>query len=140
MKNILKNPKKNAIIQLAFSAIGIVLSLYLWYVHTTSSDIVCSTGCDKVIASEYGVMFGIPVGALGVAFYLMYGFLQVLVARYKDEFTRNISNLWLMAGIIFTIYLRYLEFFKIGAICSWCWGSVVIILVLLGVELVGRRK
>jgi len=30
-------------------------------------------------------------------------------------------------GIIFSVYLRYLEFVKIGHICVWCWMSVILI-------------
>jgi uncharacterized membrane protein len=112
---------------LVLLAMGILLSGYLWYVHLMGSDVVCSTSCSEVLHGEYGVMFGVPVGALGFMFYFVMTLLFVILFETKSLFVNNIVKLGLIFGAIFTIYLRYLEFFVIGGICSWCWGSVVIL-------------
>ena len=50
--------------------------------------------------------------------------------------------LMLMAGgaMLFTLYLKYLEFFVIHAICRRCVGSAVIIVTLFGLSVVEWRR
>jgi len=43
-------------------------------------------------------------------------------------------------GVVFTVYLTYLELFVIHAICRWCVASGVIILVILIAALLDRRR
>ena len=43
-------------------------------------------------------------------------------------------------GVLFTIYLTYLELFVIHAICRWCVGSAVIIVGLFALGLLELRR
>jgi uncharacterized membrane protein len=43
-------------------------------------------------------------------------------------------------GVAFTVYLTYLELFVIRAICRWCVGSAVIILVIFFAALLEQRR
>jgi uncharacterized membrane protein len=43
-------------------------------------------------------------------------------------------------GVLFTVYLTYLELFVIHAICRWCVGSALIIAAIWIVALLGLRK
>ena len=42
-------------------------------------------------------------------------------------------------GVVFTLYLTYLELFVIHAICRWCVASGAIILAIFGVALLDQR-
>jgi uncharacterized membrane protein len=43
-------------------------------------------------------------------------------------------------GVLFTLWLTYLELFVIHAICRWCVGSAVIIVSVLVLALLARRR
>jgi uncharacterized membrane protein len=69
----------------------------------------------------------------GLLYYL--GFLidifgkRIQLLLFKSIF-KPLVALALIVGIGFTIYLRVVEFVFIKAICIWCWGSVVIVVLL----------
>ena len=44
------------------------------------------------------------------------------------------------AGFLFTLYLTYLEFFVIHALCRWCLGSAVVITAIFVTALAGSRR
>src|SRR5258707_779359 len=66
------------ILILAFSLVGLFVSLYLWWVYTSPSrPMVClGGGCDAVRMSPIAYPMGIPMPIFGVA---MYGVLALLV-------------------------------------------------------------
>jgi uncharacterized membrane protein len=43
-------------------------------------------------------------------------------------------------ALLFTVYLKYLELFVIGAICQWCVGSAVIVVALFSLAAVEWKK
>jgi uncharacterized membrane protein len=155
---MLMTNKKLIVLMILFSTMGILLSLYMWYVHTTASIVLCTTTCGSVITGEYGVMLGLPWGVWGLIYYLLVTillFLRVknvklgtefcLIPKLKD-FRNNllfdIDNLMLVAiigGWLVSIYLRYLEFFVIFESCFYCWISVVIIVLITIVEFRYRK-
>ena len=103
---------------------GILVSMYLSYTKVTSSSIVCGyEGCNKVQASKYSEIFGIPMGFFGIGFYFV---LFALINKNKTKLVKYLL-LW---GIIYSTYLTYLELFVIKAICAWCVSSFVIIILL----------
>jgi len=120
--------------------VGMGLSAYLWYLHLRDIAPVCATnGCGIVAASKYAVLLGVPVAALGFFFYgtlTALGFERLFI---RDIIIERLFLIDLITGIIFSIYLRFLEFFKIGAICIWCWGSVLIIVLITAVYWIERN-
>lgn len=116
----------------ALSFVGIGVAGYLAYSYLTDTAVICgpSGGCGNVQNSEYSYLFGIiPVALLGVV-----GYLSIAAAWLLYEFgpksARKLAALamWGFAwfGILFTIYLTFLEPFVIGASCLWCLGSAII--------------
>jgi uncharacterized membrane protein len=90
--------------------------------------------CNTVQQSQYATLFGIlPIGVLGVMGYL---FIIILwLARLLDmPKVKRILNLVLFGvtlfGILFSIYLTFLEPFVIGATCIWCLSSALIMTLL----------
>jgi uncharacterized membrane protein len=112
--------------------VGLFVALYLW-LHALGfgGPLKCGTGgCETVQASQYAVLFGVPV-----AFYGVGGYLTILVvalvalrpaALVDLKWNRLLVGL-ATVGVLFTAYLTYLEFFVIHAFCRWCLGSAVII-------------
>ena len=112
---------------------GTGISGYLTYGYLANASIGCpfNAHCDLVQASPYAYMWGFPVPLLGL---LMYGALTLMgffLFLRKPEW-ENILGLVIygisLAGVIFTLYLYYLEIFVLHAFCSWCIGSSIVIL------------
>jgi uncharacterized membrane protein len=85
--------------------------------------------------SPYAVIFGIlPVGILGVFGYIL--ILTVWIIQYfGPNNIRSTASLaqWTIAalGVLFSIYLTFLEPFIIGASCVWCLTSAVLMTLIL---------
>jgi uncharacterized membrane protein len=118
------------------SIIGIGVAGYLSYVELNQVEAVCGPigNCNTVQQSKYATLFGfLPIGVLGVMGYL--AIIILWLARLLDlpGYTR-ILNLALFGitlfGILFSIYLTFLEPFVIGATCIWCISSAVIMTIL----------
>jgi uncharacterized membrane protein len=119
------------------SIIGLGISMYLTYISASGSEVFCGPlgDCSTVQTSEYSKLFGlIPVGLMGVL-----GFAAILVTWFVGKLggpqrTASVITLllWLtVAGTLFSLYLTFLEPFVIGATCSWCLVSAILITALL---------
>jgi uncharacterized membrane protein/thiol-disulfide isomerase/thioredoxin len=116
--------------------IGLSVSAYLSYVELTQTDAICGPvgNCNAVQQSPYARLFGLlPVGVLGILGYLMIGAVWLL-QKISPESWRSILALllWGLAsgGVLFSIYLTFLEPFVIGATCAWCITSAIVITLL----------
>lgn len=111
--------------------VGIGIAAYMSYVEVTRTDAICGPigDCNTVQESVYAKILGIPVGIVGIL-----GYLAILIAwlmqTYGPTNLRTLSTrfIWAMGwfGIIFSIYLTFLEPFVIGASCAWCISSAVV--------------
>jgi uncharacterized membrane protein len=116
----------------ALSLIGIGVATYLTFIESTGAEAFCGPvgDCNSVQQSPYAFLFGvIPVGLLGLLGYL--AILGIwLVAQRGPERWRAAARigLWGLAifGVLFSIYLTFLEPFVIGATCIWCITSAVV--------------
>ena len=130
------------LIMLVTSLLGIGLSYYLWHLQIESVVNPCSLegGCSYVLKSDYGKILEVPIAVFGFFYYVALSSLLLLKTRIKDILLESVFVVTLVSGIAFTVYLRYLEFVKIGEICKYCWGSVVIILVITALYTVSRDQ
>ncbi len=121
----------------ALALLGLGVAIYLTFVEVTNANAVCGPvgNCNSVQQSSYAKLFGIlPVGLLGAAGYL--AILALWVTRkFGPESFHKITTLliWGMAwfGLLFSIYLTFLEPFVIGATCAWCITSAILISLIL---------
>jgi uncharacterized membrane protein len=116
---------------LALSALGIILSLYLTYIHFTESRAAfCAAGtdCDTVRQSGFSSIMGVPVAALGVAGYSV--ILIVFLISMKKRTKWLLLYILALAGFVFSGYLTYIEFFVIKAICMYCIFSAVLMTII----------
>ncbi len=121
----------------ALAISGICVSTYLSFVEVTQTQAFCGPvgDCNSVQQSRYATLFGIlPIGIFGIIGYSLIT-LAWLVNEFGPKSIRPYSKFatWIMAflGILFSIYLTFLEPFVIGATCMWCITSALIISLLL---------
>src|SRR6476469_4111085 len=124
--------------------IGVFLSLYLTmfklgYIGT----LACGSGsCETVQLSKWGDFLGVPVAAWGAGYYAIVVGLAFAGVQVRYESSARLTN-WLVyvtgAGLLFSLWLTYLELFVIHALCRWCLGSAALTLVLFLLALWDRR-
>jgi uncharacterized membrane protein len=121
--------------------LGTGIAAYLSFVEVSGVQAVCGpTGnCNAVQQSVYSHLFGvIPVGLLGLIGYLVI-FLCWLVGEYGPVRVKKAMpiSIWGMAlfGVVFSIYLTFLEPFVIGSTCMWCISSTIVITLILWASL-----
>ena len=112
--------------------IGLFVAGYLSYVETAQVSAVCGPvgDCNTVQQSEFARLLGIlPVGVLGLLGYLAIG-IAWTISRFRSGYISNLASAFLLGmtlfGVLFSIYLTFLEPFVIGATCAWCLSSAVI--------------
>ena len=119
------SPGRLRAIAIALAVAGVAVAGYLTWIHYGEIDPVCvggGGGCERVQASEYSEVAGIPVALLGLVTYIaILGLL--LVPRFRAVMPA--AGIALVA-FAFSAYLTYLELFVIDAICQWCVASAVI--------------
>ena len=115
--------------------IGVFVSLYLTlYKLGYIGTLACGTGgCETVQLSKWGDFLGVPVAGWGVVYYV--AVLGLAIASVQERFadSRRLTTALLLVtswGLLFTLWLTYLELFVIHAICRWCVGSAVMIVAL----------
>ncbi len=114
------------------SIFGIGVAAYLAFVEFNQLEAVCGPigNCNAVQQSSYATLFGIlPIGVLGLLGYLSIIIFWLLGQLNLAGLSKSIDlMLWAftLLGLLFSIYLTFLEPFVIGATCMWCLASAVI--------------
>jgi len=125
--------------------IGVFVSLYLTlYKLGYIGTLVCGTGsCELVQLSKWGTFLGLPVAAWGVGYYGAVFVLAMVSTQERFESSRRLTGALALVtgwGVVFTIWLTYLELFVIRAICRWCVGSAVMTVLLFGLAMAEWRE
>lgn len=116
---------------LMVSVFGIILSGWMWWYKLENKIPPCTlSGCEHVLTGPYSEMFGAPVAAYGFFFYITLVVLAFQKLFVSHKLITRMLGLDILAGGIFTVYLRYLEFAKIGNWCQWCWVSVLFMIII----------
>ena len=124
---------------------GLFVSAYLWlYKLGVIGTLSCGTGgCETVQLSPQSRFMGVEVAAIGFAGYAL--LLALTMASLQPKWAGSIRLLQVIAllggsAVLFTLYLKYLELFVIHAICRWCVGSAVLILVFFTLIMLELRR
>ena len=117
------------------SLAGIFVALYLLlYKLGMIGNLSCSVGsCETVNSSKWATFLGLPVAGWGVAWYVAMFVLAVVSTGSRFAESSLVSLVLLgvaTSGLIFSLYLTYLELFVINAICQWCVVSAVIVTII----------
>ncbi len=88
-----------------------------------------STGCATVEKSKYSELLGIHIAVFGLI-----GYASILGATLlRGDPGRIVAFTLSLFGFVFSLYLTYLEFWVIKAICQWCIASAVTMTLLFAV-------
>ena len=135
--------KKSLWFTMVLAGVGLLDSIYLLIFKISNNNAMClgSGGCSSVNASRYSELYGLPVSLYGVLAYL--AIVLLIIFELKNIITKDISKLSLfgigLIGFIFSVYLTYIEFYVIDAVCPFCVISAIvmtIIFVISTIELV----
>ena len=127
---------------LSGALLGAVASAYL-LVDYLGGSALCLTGsgCDEVRASAFAYPMGIPMPAIGLAFYLAaFGLLlRVEGPSVLGVPMRTVLVGWALVGVAVSAILTWIELFVIGALCGWCLLSAAASL-LLAIGIIGALR
>lgn len=123
---------------------GLLDALYLTIEHYANISQFCSIvgvgGCDLVTGSAYATLLGVPIALFGV---LYYAGVLVLLLQYRGTGGTRAARLVLTltgGATLVSLYLAYLQFFVIRALCPFCLVSGAISLLLFSGALCLRAK
>ena len=120
-------------ITLILAVIGLLLSIYSYYVeycheHDNNYKAVCdisdTVSCSKAFSSPYGKILGVSNAILGLLFYIVVIFLVMLK---QDVLVFLVA----LAGVLSSVYLAYLLYFKVKSYCVVCTSIYVVNILLL---------
>ena len=117
--------------------IGLGVAGYLTFVETQNVSAVCGPigDCNAVQSSPYAKLFGsLPVGVLGLV-----GYVAIIAAWAWGRWGKGILAVYAPAlllamalfGVLFSLYLTYVELAVILAVCIWCLISAVLMALVL---------
>jgi uncharacterized membrane protein len=108
------------------AVLGGAIAAYLTVVHYSHISPICTSGgCEKVQKSSYAEVGGIPVAVLGLAAYVG----VLLTAAVRGVTAALAGAVIALAGTAFSGYLLWAQLARIHAICQWCIGNDVVIVV-----------
>ncbi|MEK9132202.1 MAG: vitamin K epoxide reductase family protein [Patescibacteria group bacterium] len=119
------------------SALGMLVSAYLVYkkfapLGESFCDINDRINCDIVNGSKYAKIFDIPVAVLGLLSYTYFFIIALDLFKHPKlyMFIIPLSTLAAGFGLLFSLYLTYIEFYILQALCILCLMSQVLILLI----------
>lgn len=111
------------------AALGVGVATYIAIAESGGGSPVClagSTGCKTVAESSYSHVAGVNIAIFGVVGYLM----LLATAFFANDLARFGAFAVSLGGFGYSIFLTYIEIFKIEAICQWCVASAVLMTIL----------
>lgn len=111
------------------SFLGFLDASYLSIKEFFVSPINCFIvkGCDIVANSSYARLFGtVPLAFFGVIFYLAVFFVSVRYLEMQKAHLFKTVFLFSCVGVLFDIYLLYIQIFVLRAFCIYCLTSAAL--------------
>ncbi|HIK46551.1 MAG TPA: vitamin K epoxide reductase family protein [Leptolyngbyaceae cyanobacterium M65_K2018_010] len=132
------------------AALGALETAYLTLVKLTGGDACPAEGCDRVLASPYATVFGLPLtvfGFLGYAAMVALATAPLWVNPDQNKALRQQLESWTWplifalatAMVVFSGYLMTVMAFEIQAFCPFCVASAIFSLSLFLLAVFGRR-
>ncbi len=117
---------------------GLFVSGYLSYLKIADAPSVCVKGgafnCDLVLNSKYSELAGIPIAWLGFVIYLILAL--ILLIEDRHELLRLYGGLAAFGvalfAWLFSMWLVYVQFVLLGALCPWCLSHEINFTILFG--------
>jgi uncharacterized membrane protein len=117
------------------AAFGIGVAAYIAIEAAGGDAPTClagSDGCATVASSSYSHVLGVNIAVFGLIGYA----LLLATALLRGDGARMVGFCLALFGFGYSVFLTYVELFKIEAICHWCVASALLMTVLLGINAV----
>ncbi len=123
------------------SLIGLADAIYLTVEHVTGQSVRCTivAGCSEVLSSQYAVVAGVPLAAIGAAAYFTVFSLATLAA-FGYRFAGTLLTAIVLLMFLVSLWLIYLQAFVIHAFCQFCLLSAAVTTALMVIVLFARRS
>jgi len=111
------------------AALGIGVATYIAIADSGGGSPVCIAGghgCATVAKSSYSHVAGVNIAVFGIVGYV----LLLASAFFANDAARLGGFAVALGGFGYSVFLTYLEIFKIEAICQWCVASAVLMTIL----------
>lgn len=111
------------------AALGVGVATYIAIAESGGGSPVClagGSGCRTVAESSYSHVAGVNIAIFGVVGYV----LLLGTAFFASDAARFGGFVVSLGGFGYSIFLTYIEIFKIEAICQWCVASAVLMTIL----------
>jgi uncharacterized membrane protein len=111
------------------AALGIGVATYIAIADSGGGSPVClagGTGCKTVAESSYSHLAGVNIAVFGIIGYV----LLLASAFFAADLARFGGFVIALGGFGYSVFLTYLELFKIEAVCQWCVASAVLMTIL----------
>ena len=120
MKNSQKLNRSLLLVVSLLSVVGLIDSLYLTVTHYTNASVPCNLtqGCETVLRSSYSEIFGIPLAALGIVFYIVSLGSSIFFIQHNKFYSW--LSAWGVVGFLSTLYLLFIQAFVLRAFCQYC--------------------
>ena len=140
------------IIYIVLAALGIYVSDLLLDVHVDTIYLgagdkgICGAGdafsCADAATSWLSSIGGLPISALGEAFY-MAALVLVILGRLKPSMSRNLADLLVLGGLaaaVYSLFLGVMSVVVLGKLCPLCVALYGINIVLFAVALFSHHE
>jgi uncharacterized membrane protein len=111
------------------AALGVGVATYIAIADAGGGAPACLAGgggCETVTNSSHSHIAGVNIAIFGIIGYLA----LLATAFFANDLARFAGFATALGGFGFSVYLTYLELFKIEAICQWCVASAVLMTIL----------
>jgi uncharacterized membrane protein len=103
------------------SLAGLADAIFLTVEHLTGSNLTCvvTAGCSEVLGSQYAVVHGVPIAALGALAYFS-AFSTATLAAFGYRWAGACLVLLIGPMLGTTLWLLYVQAFVLHAFCDYC--------------------
>lgn len=111
------------------AALGLGVATYIAIADSGGGSPVCVAGghgCATVAKSSYSHLAGVNIAVFGIVGYA----LLLASAFFANDAARLGGFVLALGGFGYSVFLTYLEIFKIEAICQWCVASAALMTIL----------
>lgn len=117
------------------AAFGVGVATYIAIADAGGGAPVClagGSGCQTVADSSYSHLLGVNIAVFGIV-----GYAALLIcALLRGDGARMAGFGLALVGFGYSVFLTFLELFKIDAICQWCMASAGLMTILFGLNAV----
>jgi uncharacterized membrane protein len=111
------------------AALGVGVATYITIADSGGGAPTClagGSGCQTVADSSYSHVAGVNIAVFGIVAYV----LLLACAFLANDLARFGGFAISLGGFGYSVFLTYLELFKIEAICEWCLASAALMTIL----------